>query len=415
MGFSDYMLPTGDRDDYDAYGDNEYKFIANIKPKQSENKTQPQVKEKVQYKRDNNKTPKAFSTSYYIANAQKSEQNSFNEKLWSCLLEYSQAVFELYKAVVKEFNNKLTKPIELPEYIADEEYLGLEIRADELYSAEQKLVELFKRYDVLPNKKISAHNTLQNLRKYAAQTWMLYDNLKSDNYFKNMVEQGEKYNELDLTQEHNVVRAFRGHKKVENFINDKIVSYFSQTGKSPAKRNRAQSLSLYTNINPQELLQDFVKSFNGYPHIEKAKEILPLVDKLQSKEALKVVNFYKHYSDLKFVYKKLRYKYNNINENTDFVLYYYDSSTGKERDLYETAKFYLKEVLTLKQLCNTNSNYSYLKDDLAFFEEHLTQTIEYNTEFHAKALKAEQDMLNNNPALKRRFENNEMHSNPFEQ
>ena len=318
MGYlsAHYGLPNGDREDYEEELETT-KTVEEQPTEQQQEKPTATIIQKVKVERKQRELPKAFTPSYYMGNISKSDKGSANCQIWEALYDYSLAVFDFYKAVIKEFNNTLNQPLLLPNYIANEQYQGLNIRAEELYKAEAELAKTFKRCKVSANDKFMAHGTLQELRKYAVQAWILYDNLQSDNYLKHMAEIGSKFAQLDLNKECDIARGYRSHAKVKNYTNTKIKNYFAFNGKSKASKQRQESLYLYYCVDPEQTLQDLMKEFNGYAYIEKEKELFPKVKTLKSKEAIAVIRFYRLYPDMKIVYKKSRYINNSYKEGQD--------------------------------------------------------------------------------------------------
>lgn len=325
-----------------------------------------ELKEEQENKQELN-LPKCFNDDYYEDKINRCDHGSDNWYRWSSLRRYMLKVKTFYIALMVKLNTSIDKPVNLPGYIKLEENpKPIDMKAKDLQEQEEKLMKCFDDSNSKFEKKLEKHSTLQELREYGAKCWLLYQNLTRDNYYHAIIDFKSRNEDKDLTVERNIALLFVGHTKTKSFVKTKVKDYFSTNRLvNPFKEKQPKSIGVYANLPTEPLFASIMETFNGYNYLENEEWFKNIIPQLTDEKAIQVVEFYKNYSHIKVVYKKLLYIAKNYNDGyeADFLDYDYIEKTSKKRYYVPMAEEYLTQINSLFQMAEKNEEYAFVLKD----------------------------------------------------
>ena len=343
-------------------------------------------------------TPKPFQYLYYAGNIEKCDDGSKNSFRWKSLLTYAMLVKDFYTALSIEFNRTLENPIELPDYMKNRHSLSsIDEIAQKLNEQEKRL---FVTFDKDPSKvvaKCEKHQTLKRLREYAAMSWMLYHNLKRENYYHMIVDYKSQIENLDLTKDEDIANLFMFHMKTKNFVETKVQGYFSVNGfRRPFASMHPQTYGLYYGVQAEPLFDELIATFDGYNFKENKTKFPALLTDVQDEHAKMVINLYKKYSDIKYVYKKLFYISNQLKEYPETSCPFVDIDNNN-RDLFVASTEYFTQVNDVLNMIETDSRFNYVYEDAIFILEKLAEAISLTNVEYDRIQKRKEEAIKHFP------------------
>ena len=342
--------------------------------------------------------PKALYSDYYSEKIERAEYKSKDWFLWCAFSKYAKAVRDFYCSTMYVFNKTIHQKVELENYINQttkckgaqfsDDLQMLDILANALSSAEKDLRKSMEINRTSIDARCNRHKKLQQLREYAATAWLVYDNFKVDNYFHAVVDFKTKNADKDMTQDRNIALVSMGHYKAKNFARTKVDGYFNTRGfKTPFKSKHGSNVELYENLDAGDLFENLLTIFNGYVWQQNEQQLEELQTQVTDKRAKAIIQIYKNFADIKYIYKKLHnlaeevkkqpalYNYNNLRE----IL-----KGGAERNIYMVGARYLAELEKVSNLCDGAEEYEFFTKDVVFLKQRLMFALEETYELYEK-------------------------------
>jgi len=314
------------------------------------------------------------------------DEKSSNWYRWGSLRIYAHLVKKVYISLIKRLNSTTCKPVKLHSYIEKAEINdSIDVLIKKLEMQEANLFQSFNKEPSKVERKFEKHQTLKELREYGALCWLMYQNQTRENFYHAIVDFKTRNQDKDLAIDRNAALLYVGHVKTKNFVKTKVSNYFSTNRiVNPFQEKHPTSNVIYANIKTEPLFEKLMSTLNGYNYLEKEEWFAERLQTLKDENAIKVVDFYKNYPDVKKVYKKLfdiketlSGEYYNVEINS----IYFDINNNK-RDFFEVAESYLKQVEELLTMSSENEEYSFIKKDCVFLQNKLMQALNENKSFH---------------------------------
>lgn len=342
--------------------------------------------------------PKPFQYLYYKGNIEKCDEGSKNSFRWKSLLTYAMIVKDFYTALCIEFNRTLDNPIALPEYMRNRHSLtSIDEIAQKLDEQEKKLFQTFDKDAEKIERKCEKHATLSKLREYAAISWMIYHNLKRENFYHTIIDYQTQKEKLNLSLDEDVAYMFMCHAKAENFVKTKVKGFYSTSPtRHPFVSMHPQTFRIYANMPAEKLFDEFVKNFNGYNYKENNDYVNDIIKNVTDENALQIIEFYKNYADIKYVYKKLFYINKQLEEYPNLSRVFIDIDNNR-RDIFDASTHYFEQVSKLLNMASENEKYSFVVEDCSFILEKLAEAIQLNYDAHEDERIRREEALKNFP------------------
>lgn len=352
--------------------------------------------------------PKPLTIGYYEEKINQYPYKSKDWYLWIAFKNYAEAVKNFYCAVMKSFNKTLYRPIRLPEYL-DKTFLPgndlsknierLDYLSQELVKAERSLIDSLDMNRTSITARCNKHAALRDLRELSAIGWLVYYNMKRDNFYHSVVNFKSKNEDKDLTKDRDVSLLYMGHMKTKNFVKTKVKGFFSASARNGQFKNlQPKSSKLYEDVNPEIMFERVMLQFDGYNYQDKEEWFAENLSNVTDEKALMVINFYKHYADVKIIYKKMLHAFNEAEAHKSFANIYIDID-NPNRDIFETAQKYYLEVSALLEMAKQNEEYSFVVKDCLFIQNKLNQAIQMNKKPHEDMVKQREEAIKNFPSF----------------
>ena len=345
--------------------------------------------------------PKALSEGYYLDLKDRSEFKSKDWYLSTPFKNYACAVRNLYCAVLVAFNNTIHQPIELPEYVKNSAGFmaknlevnipTLENLAQALTVAEKELMESLSRNNTTMDARCNKHKHIKQLRDFAAKAWLIYDNLKTDNFYHAIVDFKTRNADKDMNLDRNIALVSTGHYKTKNFVKTKVNGYFATSGaRTPFVYKHGNSIKLYKGLIAKELFGEIMEMFGGYNYEQNEETLTCLQTNVVDEKAKAVIEFYKNYADVKQIYKAVFNIIDDLNKGYDvnYIDMEYLEINDEKRDVYVQA-----EINTLLKIVEVDDEYSFIVKDCMYLQNKLNQALTEIEPYHTQFEESKQKRL----------------------
>ncbi|MBO5954794.1 MAG: hypothetical protein J6Q13_02350 [Clostridia bacterium] len=334
--------------------------------------------------------PKCFNLNYYLQHQEQCDEKSTNWYRWGSLRIYAHLVKNLYIKLIKQLNSTTCQPVILPKYIESAKVdAPIDLLIKQLEEQEASLFQSFNKDPSKVEKKFEKHQTLKELREYGAMCWLMWQNQTRDNFYHSIVDFQIRNQDKDLAIDRNTALLYVGHVKTKNFIKTKVSNYFSTNRTvNPFKEKHPISNVIYANIKTEPLFEKLMSTLNGYKYLEREEWFKDRLQEITDEKAGKVINFYKNYPDVKYVYKNLLNIKETLSEHCyehETIAIYFDAYQDK-RDFFNVAENYLEQIEELLVLSSQFEEYSFINKDCMFLKSKLMQALNENKEFHDEML-----------------------------
>lgn len=324
--FIDYSIPRGDRDfvddeDLATNGPAQIEESPSVLPETEECKNLV-VKvishNQEQGKRVNVKAmpiPRAFDLDYYQDRIEKANFNHDRVAAVRAVAvkRYADIVYEFYKNVMYIFNKK-HDILDMPEYVNLSEKVpcNVENLAEVMKTREKDLIKVYGGTSNLINL-FSQRKHLTELKHFAAQAWLMYYNLKSLNDFIGYLRYIQNCNNnADLNNNSHIANLYGLHIQTGYYLDANIKNFFNSYNNGLLSRKNPETSGMYSDLNSMDQFNFLLKEKNAYIFAENNKKINELAKKVPEKTIEKrIIGFYDHYRDMKYIKHKLRYIYKN--------------------------------------------------------------------------------------------------------
>lgn len=341
--------------------------------------------------------PKPLTESYYLDLKDRAEFKSKDWYLSTPLKNYALAVRNLYCAVMVAFNNTIYQPIELPEYVKNSagfmaqnlqvNMQTLETLAKNLTLAEKDLIDALSRNNTTMQARCNKHKNIKQLRDFAAKAWLVYDNLKTDNFYHAIVDFKTRNADKDMNLDRNVALVSMGHYKTKNFVKTKVKSYFATSGaRTPFAYKHGNSIKLYQGLIAKDLFGEIMEMFGGYNYEQNEENLLAQQNNVKDPKAKKVIDFYKNYADVKIIYKAVFDVIDDLNKGYDvnYIDMEYLEINNEKRDVYVKAQIYLNQINELLNITEQDETYNFIIKDCMHLQNKLNQALTELEPYHTK-------------------------------
>jgi len=365
-GFTDYSIPNGDRDEevVSPKRKNEITESPSVSPEnEAKNLVVRVIASNSQVKGKTVKVkpipiPRAFDEEYYQRRITKANENSDNRSALCAIAikRYMNAVYDFHRQVMFAFNKK-HNIYAMPEYIqlCEDNPEDIKSLMEIVISREEDLVKKFGNTDnVIKAFKESKH--MAELKRYAAQAWLMYCNLnnsKKTDFLGDLIELQQFKETADLNNNMDVANLFGLHVHTAGKIDASIKHFFNPYRKGNLSKINPKACYIYEDVDGLEEFTYLVDEKNAYNHSKNSAQIYELKDKIPDGSIEKqIVDFYSNYRDVKYVIFRL----DQIQEQCktripDRLFFYHDSLNSDEslrhRDLFEKAVEYYEQNKTL--------------------------------------------------------------------
>ena len=312
--------------------------------------------------------PKEFNWDYYDEkrDAYGRYANEFWE--WVRLKTYAKSVLEMYNATAKSFCSIFN--VEQSEYPSFVNFnVGSLSNAERnLLTAESDMVAQFTKAKHKVSAKIKKHAALRSLQNYGAIAWVSLFAINGKLPIKTTMAFQKTYEKLNLENELDLLRAFRGYKIVSRLIKYNV--------KQDLISNHHYAGNIYDNLDIGKIYDDLCNLVGTFDRadIEKiGSTIAPKIEKIYSKYGL-LIDFYNDYEKIKYAIYRVKYissQYYRGEAKT--VNIFYNSQTSE--DEFEVAKNHqgMCELL----LSKIKSLPSIFVDEVSKMLEELNNALDY--------------------------------------
>lgn len=429
--FAEFSVPNGDRDLQD---DDE--LINNVPVEIEESKSVLLDKEdsknlvvKViatnqqkgkRIKVDTMPIPRAFDLDYY---QQKIDNANFNHDRDAAvkalaIKRYADIAYEFYRNVMYVFNKK-NDIIMMPDYIKMCEKVPCDVDnlANTMYTREQDLIKAFGGSDNIISG-FSKVKHLTELKQFSAQAWMMYFNLKSLNDFIGYLKYIQNCkNKANLNNNSHVANLYGLHVQTGYYLDANITNFFAVYKNGLLKRKCPNSANMYRDLNSMDEFNLLLKEKDAYVYSENHDEIVDAAKSVLRTEEegsvnKRIIGFYNHYRDMKYIKHKLKHIYND-NKDKDFefnTCMFEDQFNVNEkyrnRDVYIVGlKYYAACKDMVENLPIKSKIYKDICDMCAELEEILLNNQDKYKLWKNELKKAEKEFQERNPELAEKLKN----------
>ena len=324
--FVDYSIPNGDRDldddkDLATNGPVEIDEGKSAMPETEECKNLvvkviAQNQEKGQ--RINVKTmpiPRAFDLEFYQTRIDNANFNHDRIEAVRAVAvkRYADIVYEFYKNVMFVFNKK-NGILDMPEYInlSGKVPCNIENLAEVMKTREKDLIRVYagtgnliKAFDKLKH--------LTELKHFAAQAWLMYYNLNNLNDFIGYLRYIQQCNDkADTSNPSHIANLYGLHIQAGYYLDANIKNFFNTYNNGFLSRKNRETSGMYSDLKSMEQFNFLLKEKNAYIYADNNKKIFELAKTVPEGTIEKrVIGFYDHYRDMKYIKHKLRHIYKN--------------------------------------------------------------------------------------------------------
>ncbi len=431
--FADFSVPNGDRDleDDDDLIDNgpvEIEESPSVLPPKEDAKNlvikviaNNQQKGK-RVKINTMPIPRAFDLEYYQHKIDNANLNQDRDGALKAIAikRYADIAYEFYRQIMYVFNKK-NDIIAMPEYIQMCEKVPCDIDslANTMYSREQDLIKAFDGSDNIISA-FSKAKHLTELKRFSGQAWMMYFNLKSLNDFVGYLKYIQNCNyKADENNPSHIANLYGLHVQTNYYLDANIKNFFAAYKNGLFSRKCPKTAFMYNDLNSMDEFNAILEEKDAYIYSKNHERITKLATKIEDETIEKrIVGFYNHYRDMKYIKHKLKHIYNgskdkdlkfnasmfedqfNVNEkyrNRDVYmvgLTYYNACKGLIEKLPVKSKIY-KDICDMcveleEILLNNQEKYKTWKAELKRAEtEFLAQHPEYAEKFKDEKSKNE--------------------------
>ena len=323
--FVDYSIPNGDRDldddDLAKSGPVEIDEGKDALPEVEECKNLvvkviAQNQEKGQrIKVKTMPIPRAFDLEFYQTRIDNANFNHDRMEAVRAIAvkRYADIVYEFYKNVMYVFNKK-NDIFDMPEYINLSEKVpcNIENLADVMKSREKDLIKVYGgSSNVIKSFEKLKH--LTELKHFAAQAWMVYYNLKSLNDFIGYLRYIQNCNnKADLNNPSHIANLYGLHIQTGYYLDANIKNFFNTYNNGFLSRKNPETSGMYSDLNSMDQFNFLLKEKNAYIYAENNQKIYKLAKTVpEGTIERRVIGFYDHYRDMKYIKHKLRHIYKN--------------------------------------------------------------------------------------------------------
>jgi len=371
-GFVDYSIPNGDRDiidlDDEEFADNEpIEIVENpsVLPKTPEcdnlviKKISNNQLEGKRVAIDTIKIPRAFDLDYYQNKIDIANQNHDRSGAVRAVAikNFADIVYQFYSQVMFVFYKKHN--MEMPDYISLREKVPCDIDslAQAVVEKEKYLFQMYdSNFDKL-NSHFSSRKHLTELKQFSAQAWMMYYNLKTLNDFVGFLKYAQKnYDSADLNNPSHIANLYGLHTQAEYYLEVNIQNFFSIYKGGLLPRKQPSSKYFYQDMDGITEFDEILKETNAYQFKDHVEEFKTLKDKIpQDTIEKRVIGFYNHYKDMKYIKHCLRYiisKEKMFDINVDPYIYADSNNSNeklKSRNLFKVGLKYYKTCKEMVQ------------------------------------------------------------------
>lgn len=388
--FVDYSIPRGDLelDDEDLATSEptEIEESKSVLPKEEEGKNlviKVVSNNQQQGKRIKIKTmpiPRAFDVDFYetrITNAQFNHDRDAEIKAFA-IKRYADIVYEFYKNITYKFNVK-NNILDMPEYIQLSEKVPCDINklAEVVVEREKALISAFDGSANVINS-FSRVKRLTELKNFACQAWIMYYNLTSLNDFIGHLRFVQNCNnKADLSNNSHIANLYGLHVQTGYYLDANIKNFFNSYNNGLLVRKNPATAEMYSDLNSIEEFNVLLKEKGGYNYSENHEKIVNLAKSIPDNTTEKrIVGFYNHYRDMKYVKHVLRniYRNNKDDENVKDIFMFLDVGNPNEkfanRDVFNVGrKYYIACKSLVESLPIKSKIYTDVCDMCAEYEE----------------------------------------------
>jgi len=427
--FADFSIPNGDRDlnDEELIDDVPVQIEESPSVLPSQDDAKNLVVKRIatnqgkgkRIKVDTMPIPRAYDLDYYQDKIDKANFNS--DKIVAiravAIKRYADISYEFYRQVMYLFNKK-NNILAMPEYIKIcEKFPGnVETLAQTMLEREKDLIRAFNGSDNL-KKAFNDRKHLTELKKFSAQAWMMYFNLKNlKDFIGELVKNQNTYNKADKGNPSHIANLYGLHVQTGYYIDANIKDFFNVYKKGLFSKKCPNTCFMYDDLNSMEEFNTILNEKKAYIYSEKHDEVVGFAKKIMEEtkdESLnrRIIGFYNHYRDMKYVKHKLVKIYNNAKNQKylDILNMFRDEQNVvqkyQERDVYKVAYVYYSACKDLVEKLPIKSKiYKDVCDMCVDLEELLSLNEEFYENFKAVNKQAEEVVLRELPHLKEKFE-----------
>lgn len=324
--------------------------------------------------------PRAFDLDYYQSKIDQANFNNDRAQAYKFVVikKYADIVYEFYRNIMYLYNKK-HDITDMPEYIKMSEKVPCDVEAlaETMQNREQDLIRAFEG----SNNVISffeKRKHLTELQHFAGQAWMMYFNLKSLNDFIGYLSFIQNCNEsANLTNNSHVANLYGLHVQTGYYLDANIKNFFNTYNNGFLSRKCPKTSGMYSNLNSMEEFNILLKDKNAYVYADNHEKIKELSKNVTEGSIEKrIVGFYNHYRDMKYIKHKLKHIYakhaEEIGVNDAFMFLDVNNPVEKysKRDTYLVGyKYYVACKSLIEQLPVKSKIYSDICDMCAEFEE----------------------------------------------
>ena len=359
--------------------------------------------------------PRAFDSEYYQSKVDIANFHHDRDAAIKALAikKYADIAYEFYRHIMYIFNKK-NNILNQPEYIQTCEKVPCDIKtlADTMMLREQVLIRAFNGADNV-NNAFAKRKHLTELKHFSAQAWMMYINLNNLNDFIGYLVYIQNCNDkADKTNVSHIANLYGLHIQTGYYLDANIKNFFNPQKNGLMSKKCPKSCYMYSDLNSMDQFNYLLKEKNAYVYSEHHEEIMGLKTKVAEDSMEKrIIGFYNHYRDMKYVKHKLRRIYNETKteENvTDIFMFddrYNPNEKYQNRSLYMVGYKYYKACKDLVETLPIKSKiYRDICEMCVELEETLLQNQDKFLICREENKKLEQDMKINHPDLVKQFE-----------
>lgn len=434
--FADYSIPNGDRETLDLDDEDlavsepveieesksvlpETKGSRNLVVKVISNNQQQGKRIKV----NPIPIPRAFDLDYYqdkINNAKFNNDRDGEIKAYA-IKRYADIVYEFYKNITYVFNKK-NNILDMPEYIKLSEKVPCDLNrlAEVLVEREKALISAFNGSDNVI-KAFDKRKRLTELKIFASQAWIMYYNLKSLNDFIGYLRFIQNCNnKADFTNKSHIANLYGLHVQVGYYIDANIKNFFSVNNKGLLFIKNPATAWIYSDLNSIEQFNILLKEKDAYVYSDNHEKILSLANSIQDDTIEKrIVGFYNHYRDMKYVKHTLKHIYtNHKDEDVSNIFMFEDVNNPNlkfiNRDVFKVGLRYYNACKSLVESLPVKSKiYRDICDMCAELEETLSDNLNKYKVCAEENKKIDEQILKERPEWANKFNTKQQKEDTF--